>query len=100
MDRNLVVRAAAEQEANEAYDWYEDREHGLGGRFRNSIKRGIDSITANPLGYPIVYGTKIRHAVIRDFPFRIIFSIEDTTIVIFAIFHDSRDPTIWYQRVG
>jgi toxin ParE1/3/4 len=98
MPRDLVVRPDAEREANEAYDWYEEREPGLGGKFRNAIKRGIDSISTNPLRYPVVFGTRVRHAVIRDFPFRIIFSIEGESLVILAIFHDSRNPMMWHDR--
>ena len=54
--RKLVVRPVAELEANQAYDWYEEQEEGLGDRMRHSIKRAIDSIVARPLTFPVVFG--------------------------------------------
>lgn len=99
MDRKLVVRPIAEWEASQAYDWYEEQEKGLGDRFRQSIKRGIDSIKARPFSFPFVYGSNVRHAVIQHFPYRIIFSATEESIVILAIFHDSRNPVIWRGRI-
>ena len=98
--RKLVVRPVAELEANQAYDWYEEQEEGLGDRMRHSIKRAIDSIVARPLTFPVVFGSNVRHAVIQDFPYRIVFSTNNESIVIFAIFHTSRTPMIWRGRIG
>lgn len=99
MDRKIVFRPIAELEANEAYDWYEEREKGLGERLRHSIKQAIDLIQARPLTFPVVFGSNVRHAVIQDFPYRIVFSVDNDTIVIFAIFHASRNPMIWRGRI-
>lgn len=98
--RKLVVRPVAELEANQAYDWYEEQEEGLGDRLRHSIKQAIDSIVARPLTFPVVFGSNVRHAVIQDFPYRIVFSTNNESIVIFAIFHNSRNPMIWRGRIG
>ncbi len=98
--RKLVVRPIAELDANQAYEWYEEQEEGLGDRFRHAIKRTIDSIMVRPLTFQVIFGSNIRHAVIQDFPYRIIFSTDSEFIVIFAIFHNSRNPIIWRGRIG
>ena len=99
MARKLLLRPIAELEANEAYDWYEEQEIGLGDRLRHSIRKGIDSIKTRPLTFPVVYGSNVRHVVIPDFPYRIIFSTHDEFIIILAIFHTSRNPLTWRSRI-
>jgi len=39
----------AYKEYFEAYEWYEERQIGLGNRFENSVKKLVDAIDKNPL---------------------------------------------------
>ncbi len=99
MGRKIVIRPIAEREASEAYDWYEEREIGLGNRLRHSIKQAIDSVIDRPLTFPVVFGSNVRQAIVQDFPYRIFFSMNDESTVIFAIFHTSRNLMIWRGRI-
>jgi toxin ParE1/3/4 len=51
---------AAEIEAADAIDWYEDKQTGLGAEFRSTIEKGIIAIQYNPFAFPVVYGTAVR----------------------------------------
>lgn len=73
MMRYVQFLPAAEIEGVEAIDWYEEREPGLGRAFRKSVESAIYSI---------------------------IYSIEIKSILIIAIFHQSRNPMIWRERIG
>lgn len=90
---------AAEVEAFEAVDWYEERETGLGTAFRESVEAAIESIRRNPQAYQIVFGSTVRRAVTDRFPYSIIYSIEVDKILIVSIFHNSRNPIIWRDRI-
>ena len=100
MMRYVQFLPAAEIEGVEAIDWYEEREPGLGRAFRKSVESAIYSIQLKPLAYPVIHGSKIRHALTYRFPYSIIYSIEIKSILIIAIFHQSRNPMIWRERIG
>lgn len=91
--------AAAEDEANEAFDWYESELTGLGDEFRNEVKLALSRIVSRPLQFRVVYRSDIRRARIRRFPFSIIFKLENDSILVLAIFHEKRNPITWQGRI-
>lgn len=99
MSRSLSLLSIAEAEAADAIDWYEAREHGLGNRLLESIETTLKAIQRNPLLYPAVEGSKARRALVRDFPFCVVFEVKPDTVTVLSIFHTSRNPMIWQGRI-
>lgn len=97
MSHRLVIRAEAESEISEAAEWYEERSAGLAGEFLRSIDATIASIRRRPHQYPIVLPGMGR-ALLRRFPYSIIFKTEGETVVVLACFHWRQDPEGWSQR--
>lgn len=62
---------AAEVEASEAIEWYEERETGLGTALRESVEAAISSVQENPLAFPVVHGSNVRKAKVQGFPYTI-----------------------------
>lgn len=48
MSYTVVVRAAAQAEAADAYSWYEERSNGLGARFADALQACFDRLAKNP----------------------------------------------------
>ena len=96
--RNLNLLPIAEAEAEESFDWYEQRELGLGPKFRAALKKTTDKIRSNPYMFPVVQGSKVRRALVDDFPYIVVFSVENESILVLSIFHTSRNPMIWRGR--
>jgi toxin ParE1/3/4 len=94
----VVLRAEAETEFDEAFDWYEGRRPGLGVAFAGEVQRVFDIISANPLIHAIVLAD-IRKAVVRRFPYCIFYRPHNDRVEIIAVFHTSRDPAIWQGRI-
>jgi len=82
----------AQKEILEAWEWYEDKQSGLGDRFKQFLFRKIESISENPSYYPLK--GKYHEALVDDFPFLIIYKIVGQTkeILIISVFHTSRHP--------
>jgi len=97
MKYDLIVRPEAEVELAEAFDWYEQQVVGLGNRFLLSIDAAINSIRRDPLQYPIIY-KDIRRALTRRFPYQVFFTIDNLQIVVIAVFHGMRNPSVWQSR--
>jgi len=88
---NLIIRDKAVFEIEDAFEFYESKTKGLGSRFLKIVHLYLYKIRKNP-GYFPVKKDKIREAYIRKFPFIILYEIFNNTIVVYAVFHTSRDP--------
>jgi plasmid stabilization system protein ParE len=98
MAAKLVVAPEAELDIAEAYVWYESRRIGLGEEFLGSVDAAIERICRHPLIYPIVHEA-YRRALIRRFPYAVFFEPTESSVTVYALFHTSRDPQKWRQRL-
>lgn len=97
MSLRVVFRVAARHEVEEAVTWYEQQRPGLGEEFLREIDEAILRAAGHPDQYPLVYAD-VRRAVARRFPYSVFFRIRDKRLVVLAVFHGRRDPTIWQAR--
>ncbi|MES2779912.1 MAG: type II toxin-antitoxin system RelE/ParE family toxin [Bacteroidota bacterium] len=93
----LVVTEHAATELVESKKFYNKRVQGLGKEFEKEVISSLDSILAKPFTHPEVE-TEIRKAVLKRFPFVILYTVENTVIVILHVFHTSRNPNIWKAK--
>jgi plasmid stabilization system protein ParE len=93
----LIFRPEAEVEIIDAITWYEERGKGLGAEFLRAFEATLAAIERNPHQYAIVEG-EIRRAVLRRFPYSIMYVIVDHELLILACFHASRNPERWRER--
>ena len=99
MSYTVIYYPVAEAEYLEAYDWYEEREEGLGQRFETALGDSISHIVNMPLSYPSKKSGR-RECVMKDFPFIVVFKLypKTETILIVSVFHTSRNPRKKYRR--
>lgn len=89
----------AEEEMVEASLFYEMQSEGLGQGFLDDVQRTIDLIREYPdLGHPV--SNDLRQLALNRFPFSLIYSEVEKTIVVFAVAHHKRRPGYWRDRVG
>ncbi|QDV38738.1 type II toxin-antitoxin system RelE/ParE family toxin [Tautonia plasticadhaerens] len=98
MSLPLVIRRAARVEFDEAFDWYERQEIGLGVKFADRVQATFDSISAMPELHALVY-RDVRKALVKPYPYSIFYRIRGHRVVVLAVFHSKRDPKIWKSRV-
>jgi len=84
----------AELDLIEAIRWYDERDQELGDDLLRHIYRCIASLERNPRLYPTVH-RQMRRALVRRFPFQILYEIGTEEIIIYAIYHSARDPKAW-----
>ena len=97
MTLRVVFLPAARAEFDAAALWYDARQAGLGMQFVSEINRVIDLASSHPERFPAKH-FEIRCAQVRRFPYSIFFRPEATRVVVLAVFHARRDPTIWQAR--
>lgn len=92
MIRPVAFRPVARLEYADAMAWYEVRQEGLGFAFEGEVEQFIRRIASDPEEFPVIR-PDIRRAVLHRFPFVIHFTVEETQIVVLAVFHAKRDPS-------
>ncbi|MCX7140837.1 MAG: type II toxin-antitoxin system RelE/ParE family toxin [Proteobacteria bacterium] len=97
MTLRIVFRRAAKSEFENAANWYEVQRTGLGEEFVSEIEQALAQAAAAPQRYPVVLGD-IQRTVARRFPFSVYFRVRSDTLVVLAVFHGRRNPTIWQRR--
>jgi plasmid stabilization system protein ParE len=94
----LVVAPEAELDIAEAYVWYEQRRIGLGEEYLSSVDACMAGIRRRPeMCRPVHEG--YRRALIRRFPYAVFYEYAENIVTIYAVFHISRDPEKWRQRL-
>jgi len=97
MSLPAVLRPAAQIEFDDAVDWYESRRQGLGTRFATAVRDLFNRISAAPFVYPTVLEDG-REALVKKYPYCVYYRVEAARVVVIAVFHTSRDPTVWQSR--
>ncbi len=93
----VVFRRATRREFEEAALWYEERRPGLGVQFVSEINHAINLAAENPERFPVMH-RDVRCVRVRRFPYSVFFRAESRRIVVLAVFHARRDPSVWKQR--
>jgi plasmid stabilization system protein ParE len=88
----------AEEEMNEAAQFYEGRSRGLGQDLLDDVQHTIESILAFPESGPLI-SENLRRRILRRFPFGLLYAIESERIVIVAVAHLKRRPGYWKDRI-
>ena len=98
MAADLIIAPEAEQDSADAYGWYEGRRPGLGEDFLSCVDACIQGISRAPDMHMVVHET-YRRALVRRFPYAVFYEHAGNTATIYAVFHTSRDPDKWRQRL-
>ena len=98
MAAELVLSPEAEQDMSEAYDWYEKHRPSLGEEFLGCVDACIQAICRSPELQAKIH-EDYRRALIRRFPYAIFYDYDGLTVTVFALFHTSRDPEKWRERL-
>jgi plasmid stabilization system protein ParE len=89
----------ADAELTEARQWYSHHRKDLDLEFMQCIELALSQIRSNPRLFPVNYRS-LRRAVVRRFPFAIIYEVSAEEIQIIAVFHSRRNPDVWKSRVS
>jgi len=98
MSLPVVLRDEAQAEFDEAFDYYDGQRAGLGAVLVTRVQEIFDRIAANPLMHRVVFAD-VRKAVVKQFPYCVFYRAERARVEVIAVFHSSRDPSVWQGRV-
>jgi len=93
MTFQTVWSTRSRNELDAAWQWYENKLHGLGDRFVEEVLTRIRTIEKEPLK-AIQRKPPFRESMVKVFPYLIIYRIDNRNNVIFiqSVFHTKRNP--------
>lgn len=95
--KHLTIEETAYQDLWEAVLRYEREKTGLGEAFLEAFDNCCHHILNFPKAFPQKYKT-YRQALMKRFPYVIIYEFEDPEIVIYSVFFTDRNPAEKYPE--
>lgn len=97
MKHQIIFHPLARLELFESKRWYAEKSHIALRRFQVEITTLLSILEEEPELFQTVYGTK-RIASLKKFPYSFIYALQHNTVLIYAVFHHSRNPKVWKKR--
>lgn len=94
---NIRFLEPARNELDDAFNWYEMEQSGLGRRFLAEVQSTLKRITVFPDSCAII-APGLRRCMTKKYPYSIIYGVEQDTLVIVAVAHMHRTPLYWLGR--
>jgi plasmid stabilization system protein ParE len=93
----LEIADAALDEAEQARDHYAGIQPELGADFLAEFRRSVDLILAYPTAWARTgHGARKRH--MDQFPYSVVYRVDDQLIRIVAVMHQRQRPGYWRKR--
>lgn len=85
---------------NDAYDWYETQQEGLGIEFLKAFRDKVATIASNPDIYSTKLKRNYREANLERFPYTIVYQIysRKKIILVNALHHQKKKPNKKYRK--
>jgi len=98
MSYSLVIDPKAIEDIQQAIDYYDEQQSGLGKRFESALNKRLLTLEKNPF-FQNRYD-QVRCLPMKRFPFMVHFTINEkqSIVTIRAVFHTSLDPQKWNKR--
>ncbi len=94
----VLIEQRAAYDIQESIDYYDEKQIGLGLKFKNAIDKEFIAMEQNPF-YQIRYGN-VRCRLVKKFPYLIHFNVNELNkcVSVFAVINTSKDPnTNWIK---
>jgi hypothetical protein len=94
MSHEVLFEPSAALELNEAADFYDVEQPGLGTEFLDAVEAALLPVIDNPAAFPVLRG-ETRKRVVSRFPYSILYWFDGTTIHVSAVAHHRQRPGYW-----
>ncbi|MGD0262644.1 MAG: type II toxin-antitoxin system RelE/ParE family toxin [Verrucomicrobiota bacterium] len=93
---NARFTSTAERELQEAIEFYEAAENGLGARFLDEVEAAVARIVAHPLAWTPL-SPRTRRCRTHRFPYGLFYQIRTDEILVLSVMDLRRDPKRWEE---
>ena len=94
---NLIIKEEARNEIIDTYQWYESKQINLGEHFINVLDNYFIRMKTTPSNFPKKLDD-MRQVTIKEFPYIVIFEVENKNVIVYAVFNTNQNPDKWQNR--
>lgn len=87
----LRIQSEAILDIQDAYEWYEQQQSGLGAEFIEEVEVGFSKLRQHPFHYGTI-NAHLRRVKIDRFPYLIVFEIKESVVFITSLHHVRKEP--------
>ena len=98
MSFSLVFHKLVRPEIDRAYEWYEQKQKGLGEDFLSELDRVFDRLGKQPAVHQMIW-KDVRRTLLKRFPYSVMYRVLKKRVQIVAVMYSRRDPALWRSRV-
>jgi plasmid stabilization system protein ParE len=95
--RRIILDWEAEAEAEEARQWYAEKNPAAAKRFVAALRAAIQLVADDPERW-VEFQVGVRRVLLKKFPYAVVYTVEPTRILVLAVMHFSRHPAYWLGR--
>ncbi|PJA54115.1 MAG: plasmid stabilization protein [Candidatus Marinimicrobia bacterium CG_4_9_14_3_um_filter_48_9] len=95
--KSIRFLSIASQELIDAATYYDEQAQGLGEKFLNRVQSAVAQLELQPEVWPLI-NSNIHRMLIRQFPFALLYRIEENEVIVLAVMHLKREPKYWVNR--
>lgn len=91
----VFIKEGAHQDVIEAYNYYEEKQQGLGDRFLDALSKRYYDLMLHPTHYSFIPEDEkqiLRDVKIPKFPFVIVFEILFMNVIVYAVHNTYKNP--------
>jgi plasmid stabilization system protein ParE len=101
MTFKVIAEAEAKREWNEAVDWYEAQEIGVGWRFDDELQAFLQTLQKNPERFGLATNLTHKAKMPEPWPYSVYFTINrgHSEVKILAVWHGARNPAELRRRL-
>ncbi len=97
--KNLVFIQEALFDVEQIVLWYESQRLGLSYDFELCLEAQLSYLLKNPDAYQLKY-KNIKIIFLKRFPYGIHYIVEENRICVIGVFHTSKSPKNWNERIN
>ena len=88
---DIQIQSEALDELQEAFQWYENEQSGLGLKFIQSFEQACQQLQQHPQHYTGI-NEHFRRIRLHPFPYLVVYEIAEQSVIIIAVRHAARKP--------
>lgn len=91
----LVIKEEAHLDIVAAYDYYEEKQQGLGERFLQALIKRYNDLMQHPANYSFISEDPqqiLRDVKLEKFPYLIVYEISGNEVIVYAIHNAYQHP--------
>lgn len=92
MGSKLFIEPEAQIEIEDAIEYYESQQNGLGLDFLNYLDGYFQTLTNNKATFAIKRKPKFRELPLKKYPYIIVYEVYNNIVVVYSVFNTYQNP--------